>query len=578
MKALEVNNSIIIKPMTVGEFAQQAQIQVNEVILTLLKQGVVANKNQVLPINIVEKLAQLYSLKIEKPTADIVSSEPIFHSKNTENKNKDEKERLPIVVVIGHVDHGKTSLLDYIRKTRVAAKEKGGITQHLGAYKASTSQGDLIFLDTPGHEAFTMMRQRGLKVADIAILVVAADDGVMPQTLEAIRLAKGIGLPIIVAINKIDKVSKEQIEHVKQQLAQHDLTPEDWGGNTICMPISAKLGTGIEELLEVVVLQSQIMELKADINASCVGYILESKVQKGRGPVATVICRQGILKLGDLFVAGSQSGRISSLVDDTGKQVKEVMPSMPVQIAGFEKLPQAGDILEITDQNSIKQFLSGKSAEGSRLDKVLKKSINDDAINLILKTDSASSREALLSSIEKLSLKFKRSFSIISAEIGDINESDVILASDTNALIYTLHVKSLPNVTALITKHKITVKYFDIIYKLLENLEELAESNKPVVMVSKKIGEASVLKVFDIKNLGIIAGAHVQSGRFVKGGKVIVYRGKQKVGAGIIKGLQRDKKAVKEVHTGFECAFLVEGFDTWIVGDRVECYQETPAE
>lgn len=570
-------NNIILKPMTVGEFAAAAEVQVNDVILTLLKQGVMANKNQILPVNIIEKLASTYNLKTVKHVATAVE-EPVLNinTQVSENKNKKEQERLPIVVVIGHVDHGKTTFLDYVRKTRVAAKEKGGITQHLGAYKASTPQGDLVFLDTPGHEAFVMMRQRGLKVADIAILMVAADDGIMPQTLESIRLAKNIGLPIIVAINKIDKASKDQIEHVKQQLAQHDLTPEEWGGNTITMPISAKAGTGISELLEVLVLQSQIMDLKADINASCMGYILESKVQKGRGPVATIICRQGVLKVGDKFISGSQAGKVSSMTDYSGKAIKQVNPSEPVQVAGFETLPQAGDIFEVTTQDNIRNILNNKQA--SRVDIMLKRSSSENCINIIVKTDNASSREALLNSIDKLNEKVSKGFCVISADVGDINESDIILASDTNSLIYTLHVKQASNITALLNQYPITIKSFDIIYKLLEDLEALAESNKPVTMVSKKIGEATVLKIFDIKNIGVIAGSVVNSGRFVRNGKVVIYRGKQKVGSGAIKGLQRDKKAVKEVHAGFEFAFLVDGFDAWEVNDRVECYQEVVAE
>lgn len=574
-KEKEPEDTLILSSMSVAEVAQKARKQVSDVILTLLKQGVVVTKNQLLPEKIVVQLAQAYGLKVvEKPSQASKEAHKGI-AKPTVQEGR-WQERLPIVVVIGHVDHGKTTLLDFIRKTRVAAKEKGGITQHLGAYEVRTDQGGVVFLDTPGHEAFSLMRARGIKVADIAILIVAADDGVMPQTLDAIRLAQTVELPIIVAINKVDKAAPAQIETVKRQLAQLNLVPEEWGGTTVCMPISAKIGTGVTELLEVIVLQAQLMDLKANMSIPARGYVLESKLEKGRGPVATVICHHGILKIGDYFISGTTQGKVNSLVDSYGKRVTQVGPSTPVQVAGFSELPHAGDSFEVVLQEALRRRAPTQTSE-FRSEALLKKTFEEGAIRLIIKADNASSKEALVNAIEKLSAKTPKKFTVVHSAVGDITESDVLLAADTHSVLYGFHVKTQPNAIAPMQKQNVSIKHFDIIYKLLEELEALAEAGKPVIMVTKKVGEAIVIKVFDIKNLGKIAGAQVKSGRFVKDGKVIVWRGKQKVAEGAIKGLQRERKAVKEVHVGFEFAFSIEGFDAWEIDDRVECFQEVPA-
>ena len=478
------------------------------------------------------------------------------------------------MVVIGHVDHGKTTLLDFIRKTRVAAREKGGITQHLGAYEAKTKYGSIVFLDTPGHEAFSLMRARGIKTADIAILVVAADDGVMPQTVEAIKAAQSINIPIIVALNKIDKVAPAQLEKVKHSLVQYGLTPEEWGGQTVVMPISAKLGQGVDQLLEVVSLQSQLMELVANPNVAARGFILESKLEKGLGSIATVICQQGILRVGDYFIAGNVQGRVSTLIDSAGKRIKEVHPSIPVQVAGFDELPRVGDSFEVVLPEEYKkarqaQVTTSSKFKGSAV-------AREHALSLIIKTDNVSSMEAVLGALKKLSGKAFKEFHVLHGAVGSINESDVVLASDTGALIYGLHTKAESSALVAAQKYKVTIKLFDIIYKMLEDLELVAEQGKPVKMVTKKTGEAVVLKVFDIKSLGVIAGAQIKSGICTRNGKLVIWRGKYKVGEGAIKSLQRDKKAVKEVHAGFECAFLVDGFTEWQIDDRVECYIESP--
>ncbi len=558
-------------PMTVGDFAAAAGVPASEVIIALLKKGIAAPVTQLLPAATIADLAPTYNLTlVKKEAAQDTREAPLV----SEEAAGEWKERLPIVVVIGHVDHGKTTLLDFIRKTRVASREKGGITQHLGAYDVKTKQGGIVFLDTPGHEAFSLMRARGIKVADIAIVIIAADDGIMPQTEEAINAAKAANIPMVVAINKIDKASPAQIEAVKNQLARHNLVPEDWGGQTIVMPISAKTGLGVDELLDVLVLQSQVMDLKANLTVPARGYILESRLEKGRGPVATVICQHGVLSVGDYFVAGEATGRVSSLVTSEGKRVHKVGPSVPAQVAGFSELPHSGDVFEVHPAKVIKKgFVAGQQ----RADLLLRKAGAARAadVDIILKADNVSSREAVSASLARLTSKHG-SISIIQSGVGDVTESDVMLAADTGAYIYGFGVKIQPNASALIQKKGVTVKTFDIIYKLIEEVEALLESGKPIEMVTKKIGEATVLKVFDIKNLGVIAGSVVREGRFTNKGKVKIYRGREKIGEGPIKSLQREKKSVKEVHTGFECGFIIEGFTDFEPDDRVECYEEVP--
>lgn len=561
---------ILVQPMQVADAAQQLGQPVTAVILTLLKWGIIASKNQLLSEDVVIRLAHHYEAEIIKP-------EKVETEKNKGTiavESGEFKERLPVVVVMGHVDHGKTSLLDFIRKTRVASREKGGITQHLGAYEANTPQGNIVFIDTPGHEAFSKMRMRGVKVADIAILVVAADDGVMPQTVEAMKHAKAMNVPIVVAINKIDKVEPARIEQVKQELSRHDLLPEEWGGTTIVVPISAKTGQGIDQLLEMIILQSQLMELKADVSGSAKGYVLEAKLEKGRGPVATVLAQHGHITVGDYFLCGSTHGRINSLVDSHGMRLMSVGPSVPVQVAGFSSLPEAGDYFEVVTREEY-QRSKVRVPEIKNVPNV-RSFGKENALNLVVKTDTNSSKEALLGSIAKISKGFEKQFNIIHATIGDINESDVALAATTNALIVGLHIKIGQNAHLLAQKSGVTIELFDIIYKLLERLEEVAEGAKEIKMVRQKIGEAVVRKVFDIKGLGVIAGCYVKDGRFTRDGLVTIWRGNQKIGEGAIKSLQRDKKMVKEVHAGYECAFLVENFSNWEPDDRVDCFTMVP--
>ena len=560
--------AIRVEHKTVAQLAQEINIPANQLILDLLKQGTVATLNQTLSPNVVENVAQSY---------DFIP----FHPEELETRDEDatpEKsapaegeyvERLPIVVVIGHVDHGKTTLLDHIRYTRVAAREKGGITQHLGAYQADTEHGKMVFLDTPGHEAFTIMRKRGVSVADVAVLIVAADDGVMPQTVEAIQQAQAVDVPIIVAINKMDKVDQSQLDKVYQDLARYNLVPEQWGGGTSCVPVSAYYGDGVSELLELVNLQADILELSANISVSATGYVLESRLEKGFGPVATVICHHGKLRVGDYFACGSMHGKVSSLRNSLGQQIQEAGPSEPVLVAGFPELPQAGDVLKVGTQKEVKKGALETDVQEQRV-----KTPKEGAINLVIKVDSVSSRDALVDAIEKLSQKMPQALHVVSAEVGAVTERDVVFAKDIGARIYGLHTRVESNAASMAQKANIHISIFNIIYRLLEDLEHVAREKQPIKMSTRKVGEATVLKVFRIKNVGVVAGARVNQGYMSSEGYLVVWRGKQRIGEGPVKSLQHERKTVKEVRKGFECAFVIEGLEDWQEDDRVECYCE----
>jgi translation initiation factor IF-2 len=566
--------SVPLAPAVLSDFAVLIGKTSGELILLLLKWKILSNKNQLLTEDLIAKIAQHYGIATVAPVEKTVELGVREQRQGTEGERF--VERSPVVVVMGHVDHGKTTLLDFIRKTRVAAREKGGITQHLGAYEAKTGQGDLVFIDTPGHEAFSKIRVRGAHVADIVILVVAADDGVMPQTIEALKHAQAMKAPIVVAINKIDRVEKARIDIVKRDLAtQHGLMPEEWGGQTLYLPISAKTGLGVDKLLEMIVLQAQMMELKAPIDRYAAGFVLESKLEKGRGAVATVLTQQGTLRVGDYFVAGNATGRVSSLVDSFGQRISQAGPSRPVQVAGFNELADAGDSFEVVNKDT---YLKTKQLfEGSRQQTSSSRTAQEEnAIRILIKTDTNSSKEALVEAIAKISKKSEKGFLVLQSSIGSVSESDVMLAHDTGARIITLHVKAEPNANALAQRSGVAINSFDIIYKLLEYLQELSVSMAPVKLVRTKIGEAIVRKVFDIKNLGVIAGSYLKQGIFTRDGSVVIWRGNKKVGEGKIISLQRDKNAVKEVHTGYECAFMVENFKDWQVDDRVECFVERP--
>lgn len=561
---------LVVHQMGIAELAEKIKKPVTDVIITLLKWGVVATKNQIISEDIVQRLAHHYEIPVIK--APIKQESVDVAVKKTATGSNLEK-RPPVVVVVGHVDHGKTTLLDYIRKTRVAFKEKGGITQHLGAYEATTPHGNIVFLDTPGHEAFVKIRQRGIKVADIVILIVAADDGVMPQTVEAIKYALSMKVPIVVAINKVDRVDAARLDVIKRQLNQYGVTVEEWGGDIICVPISAKTGAGVDRLLEMLSLQAEMMELRAEINVPAEGYVLESSSEKGRGWVVTLIAQNGILKVGDYVLTGTTSGHISSLFDSYGKRIKESHPALPVQAAGFDGRPEAGDSFKVVSKS---EYLKAKSSGESKNSLAGKRFMYENGLNILVKTDNHSSLEAVVEGIDRLSRKQQKGFNILRQDVGDVNEGDIEFAFNTGARIVCFNVKTESNAQVLADRRKVQVMYFGIIYKLLEELEAIAEAAKDIEMVRTKIGEASVLKVFDIKKVGVIAGAIMRDGRFTRDGYAVIWRGRTKVGEGKITSLQRDKKSVKEISSGFECAFMVDGFTDWQEDDRVECFIDVP--
>lgn len=569
--------TIVAEPMLVGDFAEKMHIPTSDIILVLLRWGILSAKNQRIEKDIIVRLANHYGATIAEPQKVSTPDTALGFSGEHIVQENALTSRLPVVVVLGHVDHGKTSLLDYIRKTRVADKEKGGITQHIGAYEAVTDHGNVIFIDTPGHEAFSKIRQRGAQVADIAILVIAGDDGMMPQTVEAIKHIKNAKIPVVVAVNKADKIDPSRIDIVKRQLAQQDLLPEDWGGQVVVVPISAKTGQGIDTLLEMVVLQAQLLELRAEVNTPYKGYVLESKMEKGRGAVATVLGKHGTLRIGDYFSCGDTTGKVTSLVRSSGQATQVAGPSVPVLVAGFDGQAQVGDYFKVVEKEEWRQVkaatvtpLSMGAASANQ------RPSQDDTILLLVKVDTNSSREALLDAIEKVARNSPVGISVVASSIGFITESDVELAYTTGAYIIGLHTKAESKALYLAQQRNVSIKLFDIIYKLLEYLEQYAESKRTQEYVSQKSGEAVVLKVFDIKNVGVIAGCRITDGKFTKDGSVVVWRGRYKIGEGKITSLQREKRTVKEVMVGFECGIGVEGVIDFLPDDRIECFIQIP--
>lgn len=563
-----------IRALSVGDFAQENNIPVGDLIVTLLKQGKVCTKNYILPEDLVKQLCQHYAIEIVEAERSKASGslEKVSASGVSSNERK---KRLPVVVVMGHVDHGKTSLLDFIRKTRVAAREKGGITQHLGAYQVKASGGELVFLDTPGHEAFSKIRKRGISVADVVVLVIAADDGIMPQTVECIKIIKSLNVPVVVAINKVDKVEPQRLEIVKRQLSQYDLLPEEWGGSVICVPVSAKSGEGIEHLLEMLILQSEMLELDAAENVPAQGYVLEAKMAQGKGIIATIICYAGTLTVGDFFKVEDGVGKVVSITDSYGSSLKQVGASLPVIITGFTEMPMVGGILEVITEIEYKKLRFNKEQKQGNVQSYTT-TAQRNKFQVIVKADTFSSLEAILDAFTKqfAGNKYKEII-IIRSGIGNITESDALLAETTQATILGFSIKVENNALAVLKKTKTSCEVYDIIYKLFEKVEELAAIQKEVKKELKKIGNALVVKTFDVKKLGVIAGCIIKDGRFNEKGTIVVVRQREEIFRGKLKSLQRDKKNVREVHSGFECAFIADGFNDWQEDDIVDCYLET---
>jgi translation initiation factor IF-2 len=547
-----------------------------EVIKALVELGVMATVNELLDPTAAKLVADKFGFDVEirSVEGELVEEDEVDPSQLSL--------RPPVVTVMGHVDHGKTSLLDYIRKSKVAEREFGGITQHIGAYQVMTSHGKVTFLDTPGHEAFTAMRARGAQATDIVILVVAADDGVMPQTVEAINHARAANVPIIVAVNKIDKPEADP-ERAKRELSNHGLVPEEWGGQTIFVPTSAKKGTGVDQLLEMTALQAEILELKANGARAAKGVIIESRLDRGRGPVATALVQTGTLKEGDAVVVGAQSGRIRALIDPLGKKVKSAGPSDPVEILGLSGVPSAGDVLvAVSDERKARQIAQMraerdrakvKAATRITLESLHKQIESGEVkeLRLVLKADVQGSVEALTESLERLStdeVKLK----VIHSSVGAINESDVMLASASNAIVLGFNVKADPKAATAAQANGVDVRHYNVIYEAINDLRAAMAGMLAPEIRETALGRAQVRQIFVISKLGPIAGSYVQEGKIVRGAKVRVRRGDAIVGEGVVGSLKRFKDDVREVLAGLECGIGVDGVKGVQAGDILEVF------
>jgi translation initiation factor IF-2 len=576
--AAEVKRELIRVPesVTVAELAEKMRRKSGEVIKALLELGVMATVNELLDPTAAKLVADKFNfdLEIRSVEGDVVDEEDVDPAQLVL--------RPPVVTVMGHVDHGKTSLLDAIRRTKVAEKEFGGITQHIGAYQVMTSHGKVTFLDTPGHEAFTAMRARGAQATDIVILVVAADDGVMPQTVEAVNHARAANVPIIVAVNKIDKPESDP-ERVKRELANHGLVPEDWGGQTIFVGTSAKKGTGIDQLLEMTALQAEILELRANPNRAAKGVIIESRLDRGRGPVATALIQNGTLKESDAVVVGGYSGRIRALIDPAGKKTHAAGPSDPVEILGLSGVPSAGDMLvAVSDERKARQIAAmrqerdkgkGKTATRITLEGLHKQIETGEVkeLRLILKADVQGSVEALGESLERLStdeVKLK----VIHSSVGAINESDVMLASASNAIVLGFNVKAEPKAASQAQASGVDVRNYNVIYEAINDLRAALAGLLAPEIRETAVGRAQVRQIFVISKLGPICGSYVQEGKIVRAAKVRVRRGDGVVGEGTVTSLKRFKDDVREVLTGQECGIGVDAVPGIQAGDVLEVY------
>ena len=581
-KADEVRSIALPEVMTVRELAERIGVPASKVVEKLFMQGILATVNQEIDYEKAEEIALEFNCIAEQEEKVDVIAELLKEEEEDENTLIS---RPPVVCVMGHVDHGKTSLLDAIRETHVTDREAGGITQHIGASVVKINGQKITFLDTPGHEAFTAMRMRGAIATDIAILVVAADDGIMPQTVEAISHAKAAGIEIIVAINKIDKESAN-IDYVKQGLAEQGLIPEDWGGSTICVPVSARTGEGITELLEMVLLTADILELKANPKRNARGLVIEAQLDKGRGVVATVLVQKGTLKVGEPIAAGSSYGKVRAMIDDKGRRVKEAGPSTPVEILGLNNVPNAGEVFVACDSEKDARSFAETFVSQNRekmLEETRSRMSLDDLfsqiqtgnlkeLELIVKADVQGSVEAVKQSLTKLSNE-EVVVKVIHGGVGAINESDVSLASASNAIIIGFNVK--PDMTAKATaeQEKVDIRLYSVIYKAIEDIEAAMKGMLDPIFEEKVIGHAEVRQIFKASGVGNIAGSYVLDGVFERNCKVRITREGKQIFEGDLASLKRFKDDVKEVKAGYECGLVFDGFNDIAEFDIVEAYK-----
>ena len=566
--------------INVGELASRLKRTAADVIKELLKLGVMANISQTIDFDTAAIVAEEMGAKVEKEV-HVTIEEKLFDE--SEDKEENLEPRSPVIVVMGHVDHGKTSLLDCIRKTDVAAGEAGGITQHIGAYRVKVSGRPITFLDTPGHAAFTSMRARGAKITDIAILVVAADDGIMPQTIEAINHAKAAEIPIIVAVNKIDKENADP-DRVLQQLTEHGLVPEEWGGETIVCKISAKQGIGIENLLEMVLLTADMQELKANPNRQAKGAVIEAKLDRGRGPVATVLVQNGTLHAGDTVIAGKAVGRVRVMTDERGRKLENAGPSVPVEIIGLGEVPDAGDIFYAVDNERMARELveQRKEKEKEERNKAMQKVTlenlfdtiqqgNMKELNIIIKADVMGSVEAVRSSLLKLSNEEVR-VNVIHGAVGAINESDVMLAAASNAIIVGFNVR--PERAAADSAHDqdVEIRLYRVIYDCIEEMEQAMKGMLDPKFKEVVVGHAEIRQTFKVSGIGTIAGAYVQDGKIVRSCEVRIVRDGIVIHEGHLNSLKRFKDDAKEVTAGYECGMGIENYNDLKEGDIIESF------
>ena len=580
-KAAEPVIKSIPASISVKELAEVLGKKGSDLVMALMKKGQMLNINATLDFDTAAAIAEDYNVILEQEEEkDIL--ETVFAEE--EDDEKDLKERPPVVVVMGHVDHGKTSLLDAIRHSNVTKGEAGGITQHIGAYTVQIDGKPITFLDTPGHEAFTAMRMRGAQITDIAILVVAADDGVMPQTVEAINHAKAAGVEIIVAINKMDKPSANP-DRVKQELVEYGLVAEDWGGQTICVPVSAVTKDGLDSLLEMIILVAEMKELKANPNKNARGAIVEAQLDKGRGPVATVLVQNGTLQVGDPIVAGAAYGKIRAMTDDKGRRVKKAGPSTPVEILGLSEVPSAGDSFYVAENDKqarqVAESIIAKNRENMIKETPQKVSLDDlfsqiqsgnmKELNIVVKADVQGSVEAVRQSLERLSNEEVR-VRIIHGGVGAITESDVMLASASNAIIIGFNVRPEPAAKAFADEEKVDVRLYRVIYNAIEDITAAMKGLLDPVFEEQVLGHAEVRQLFKASGVGTIAGSYVKDGKFVRNCQVRIIRDGIVVYEGDLESLKRFKDDVKEVAAGYECGLVFKKFNDVKEGDWIEAY------
>lgn len=572
---------VIRDGITVKELSEKLGKQASDIIKKLIMMGVMATINHELDFGTAEKIAEQYGILVEKLEEKSLEETLID---DTPDKEEDLKLRPPVVTIMGHVDHGKTSLLDVIRKTHVTQTEAGGITQHIGAYTVTINGNKITFLDTPGHEAFTSMRARGAQATDIAVLVVAADDGVMPQTIEAINHAKAAKVPIIVAINKIDRPTANP-DKVKQELTEYGLVAEDWGGDTICVPVSAKTKEGIDTLLEMILLVAEVAELKANANRPAKGIVIESKLDKSRGPVATVLIKNGTLNVGDPIVAGFTYGKVRAMFDDKGKSVKSAGPSIPVEVLGFNEVPDAGDIMHvIKDEKGARQISENRIAQdrnkmlndGHKVSlENLFSQIEEGAVkdlNIIIKADVQGSVEALKQSLERLSRENVK-VNVIHGGVGAITETDVTFASVSNAIIIGFNVRPDTKTRLLAEKENIDIKTYRIIYEAIDDIEAAMKGMLEPEYKEEIRARAEVRATFKVSSIGTIAGCYVTEGKLSRTNDIRVIRNGIVIYEGKLASLKRFKDDVKEVASGYECGLNIEKFNDIKEGDIIESYE-----